>query len=73
MTAIAGPHGFTALGLLDAFLPSGRCRHCFIPRAQHPIHCWLLARPLGDKRRMTWSEAIQMEFNAKAAARKEGT
>lgn len=50
------PHRFRPLRLRDAFYGGGRCRHCRVPMSAHPIHCYVAARPLGDKSRaeLTW-------------------
>jgi len=47
-----GPHGFHPQGLLGW----RRCRHCYLPRDAHPVHCWVPSRPLGDKTpaALTW-------------------
>jgi hypothetical protein len=46
-----GPHSFRPLRWWDAFRGNGRCRHCLIPRSAHPVHGWIRARALGDKRK----------------------
>lgn len=43
-----GPHEFSSLGWLDRFKFAGRCKACYVPRAFHPIHAYVMARPLGD-------------------------
>jgi hypothetical protein len=45
------PHSFKPLRPWDALYSGGRCRACFAPKYAHPMHCWVAARPLGDKRR----------------------
>jgi hypothetical protein len=38
------------------------CHHCYFPKEAHPIrHFWPVARPLGDKRRLTWLEAATLQ------------
>jgi hypothetical protein len=46
-----GPHTFRPLRWWDALRSNGRCAHCYIPRSAHPVHGWIRARPLGDKRK----------------------
>jgi hypothetical protein len=50
MTTKTSPHKFFPLRPWD-IRPNGRCRHCYAPKNAHPMHCWVLARPLGDKRK----------------------
>jgi hypothetical protein len=45
-----GPHRFRPLGLRDT-VSGGRCRDCLLPREAHPVRCFVVARPLGDKSR----------------------
>lgn len=44
------PHQFTPLRWFDRFLKHGRCSACLIPRAYHPVRCWMTARSYGDYR-----------------------
>lgn len=45
-----GPHTFRPLRPWD-LRSNGRCRHCLLPMHAHPVHAWVVARPLGDRRR----------------------
>ena len=45
--AQSGPHEFASL---KRWWSRGRCRHCFVPRVDHPVRGWVEARALGDKR-----------------------
>ena len=45
MTNQVGPHGFRPRGWRFWI-----CTHCYAPRAAHPMHAWVKARPLGDNR-----------------------
>lgn len=42
------PHSFRPLRPWD-MRRGGRCRHCYAPMFAHPMHCWVRARPMGDK------------------------
>ncbi len=42
-----GPHEFAPL---KRWWNRGRCKHCFVPRIDHPVRGWVEARALGDKR-----------------------
>lgn len=42
-------HSFRPLKPWDALHGGGRCKRCYVPRSDHPIHGWVRARPLGDK------------------------
>lgn len=45
-----GEHKFRPLTWRDRLRSSGRCEACFLPKVMHPIHFYVPARPLGDKR-----------------------
>lgn len=44
----AGPHDFAPLARRDALHANGRCKHCYLLRAEHPALAWTPARPLRD-------------------------
>lgn len=62
MPVDCGPHTFRPLSFWDRFRRLGRCCHCYIPKHGHPVHTWMAARPVGDVQRMTWDEAIRLQF-----------
>lgn len=49
MTATTSPHEFKPLRWWDR-RDTGRCAHCLLPHYAHPVHVWVEARALGDKR-----------------------
>lgn len=54
MTEVA-PHEFRPM---FRWLNRGRCSHCYIHEALHPINGWTASRPLGDKTRPGTPSAI---------------
>lgn len=46
--AATEPHRFAALRFADRLYPNGRCAHCYAPKWAHPVHAWVLARPVDD-------------------------
>lgn len=65
MSEQVGPHKFSPLSWHDRLWDGGRCSACYFPKGAHPIMAsWSIARPLGDTRRCTYSQAIQMELAA---------
>lgn len=65
MSTDTSPHAFRPLRPWDALRPSGRCRHCYAPRFAHPMHCWVQARPYGDK------SPAELSFAALSGSREE--
>lgn len=45
------PHRFKPLRAWDALYGGGRCEACYATRSAHPMHCWVAARPFGDRRK----------------------
>lgn len=64
MPTETGPHKFTPLRPWD-MRPGGRCRHCLIPMSAHPVHGWIRARAIGDKR------PAELTFEALSSTKRE--
>lgn len=57
-----GPHSFRPFRWWDALFRNGRCAGCYFPRHGHPMHCWVAARHLHDKTRLSWDDAAKQEL-----------
>lgn len=46
MSTESGPHPFRRL----SWLRRNKCRHCYVPKKEHPVNYWTNSRPIGDPR-----------------------